>query len=356
MAARRCVDATGVGIEWDSISLGESAFLRGGHPLPAEAGRALLKAGRILKAPLESGHGVLSRNPNWTLNELFGVSASLRHVRAFEGAPTAHAGLDLVVIKQESWPETSRLESDSRDQSWENLRALGAPAHGAASVRFVSTERIRNFFEFALGYAARNGRRKVTVAHRIGTNPKTDGIWLEAAEKAARRFPSLEFEDMLTEHLALQLVRSPRRFDVILVPEHEGDTAGNIAVSLAGGLGFVPETLEGKRGRIHTTVHGTAPKYAALNRANPCAMILAAADMLECMGEAVAAGAVVAAVRETLAAGTRTEDAVPVDEPVGWTGTAEFTDEVAARIAVRMREAGKPGGNTAEKAGETRVS
>jgi len=331
-ASRRCADATGIQIQWDNISLGQEAFLRGGQPLPALMAKALLKNGCVLKAPLESAHGILSRNPNTMLNELFGIFASIRHCRGFEGAKTFWPGLDIMVIRQENWPDIGRFEADSRDPEWESMRKLGAPLHGAAAVRFVSAEGCRSFLESAMEYSANAGRRKVTVAHRINHSRKADGLWLEAAEEAARRFPGMEVEDMLTEHLVMQLVRSPQRFDVILVPEWEGDAIGNAAVSLAGGLGFVPETLLGTKGRIHTTVHGTAPKYADLDRANPCAMILAVAEMMEGLRELDAARLIVTSVRQALLAGSRTSDAAPGSGLEKWTGTMEFTDEVVRRV------------------------
>ena len=342
-ASRRCADATGIPIRWENFSLGQEAFLRGGQPLPSLVAKSLLRTGCVLKAPLESAHGILSRNPNTVLNELFGVYASIRRCRGLEGARTAWPGLDILVIRQENWPDSMHFEADSRDPEWEAMRKMGAPIHGAASVRYVSAEGCRSFFDNAMEYVLSAGRRKITVAHRISHSRKGDGLWLEAAEDAARKYPDLEVEDMLSEHLMMQLIRSPHRFDSILVPEWDGDMIGNAAVSLVGGLGFAPETMAGTRGRIHTTVHGTAPKYADLDRANPCAMILAVAEMMESLGEAEAARVIVASVREVLEAGSRTSDAAPGIGSGKWSGTMEFTDEVVRRIkgVILTRKPGK---------------
>ena len=331
-ASRRCADATGIPIRWENFTLGQEAFLRGGQPLPSVVARSLLRTGCVLKAPLESAHGILSRNPNTVLNELFEVYASIRRCRGFEGARTSHPGLDILVIRQENWPDSMHVEADSRDPEWESMRKMGAPVHGAASIRFVSAEGCRTFFDKAMEYASSHGRRKVTVAHRVSNSRKGDGLWLEAAEDAARKYPNLDVEDMLSEHLMMQLIRSPHRFDSILVPEWDGDMIGNAAVSLVGGLGFVPETMVGTKGRIHTTVHGTAPKYADMDRANPCAMILAVAEMMEGLGEPEAAKAIVSAVREVLQSGSRTSDAAPGMGAEKWSGTMEFTDEVVRRV------------------------
>jgi len=344
-SSRRCADAAGIPIRWENFSLGQEAFLRGGQPLSSTSAKALLRTGCVLKAPLESAHGILTRNPNTVLNELFGVYASIKRCRGLEGARTNWPGLDLLVIRQENWPDSMHFEADSRDPEWEVMRKMGAPLHGAASIRFVSAEGCRSFFDHAMEHVVASGRRKVTVAHRVGHSRKGDGLWLEAAEDVARKYPQLEVEDMLSEHLMMQMVRSPQRFDAILVPEWDGDMIGNAAVSLVGGLGFVPEIMSGMKGQIFTTVHGTAPKYADLDRANPCAMILAVAEMMEWLGESDASKNIVESVKQVLSSGSRTSDAAPGIGAEKWSGTMEFTDEVVKRVKAkagdRKKEIGK---------------
>ena len=223
-------------------------------------------------------------------------------------------------------------ELDLNDSGWEALAGLGHGESGPAVVRFVGRERTRRYFEIAFDLAVRAGRRKVTVAHRANFFKKTDGLWLECAEDVSRRFPDLEFDDQLVDHLALQLARSPHRYDVVLVNEIYGDVIGDLAVGLAGGLGVVPQVHYGSGGVIFTSVHGTAPKYAGMDRANPCAMILSAAEMLNELKEPQAASRVEKAVHAVLRSGLRTVDLCVDGTSSPAIGTQEFTDAVVERI------------------------
>jgi len=287
-AARRCADATGVPIQWEEFDLGQDRFMRSGDPLPAATADDLLRLRFALKAPLDTGYGGLVRNPNVLLRELFGVFASVRRCRSVQ------QGLDLMVIREEGLP-VRELQSD--DPAWPGL---DGPAGGAGAIRFTDPVRTRQFFEFALSRAELAGRKRITVAHKASVFKKTDGLWLKIAEDVARSHPALDFEDQLVDHVALQLARSPHRFDVLVAGEAYGDILGDLAVGLSGGLGVAPQALHGRHGVIFTSVHGTAPKYAGLDRANPCAMILAAVDLLQELGELKAAGLVEGAVREAL--------------------------------------------------------
>lgn len=300
-AARRCADATGVAIQWEEFDLGQDRFQRSGDPLPPAAADDLLRLRIALKAPLEAGYGGLVRNPNSLLKELFGVYASVRRCRS------AQQGLDLLVIREEG---SGVQELQAGDPAWPVLQG---PAGGAGAIRFADPARARTFFEFAFSRAEQGGRKRVTVAHKANVFKKTDGLWLKVAEDVARAHPGLEFEDQLVDHVALQLARSPQRFDVIIATEAYGDILGDLAVGLAGGLGVVPQALHGAHGAIFTSVHGTAPKYAGLDRANPCAMILAAADMLQELGEARAAALIEGSVGEVLAV----EGGMPGDDGAG---------------------------------------
>lgn len=319
-AARRCVDATGVPIQWEEFDLGQDRFMRSGDPLPAATADDLLKLKVTLKSPLETGYGGLVRNPNVLLKELLGVFASVRRCRAGDH------GLNVMIIREEG---TGLREFNAADPSWP---VLNGPPGGAAAIRFTDPGRARAFFEFAFIRAEQAGRKRVTVAHKASVLKKTDGLWLKAAEDVARSHPSLDFEDQLVDHVALQLARSPHRFDVVIAGEMYGDILGDLAVGLTGGLGVAPQSLHGLHGAIFTSVHGTAPKYAGLDRANPCAMILAAADLLAELGERKAAGVIEGAVREAV---RRTPG------EAGESGTGGFVDSLVE--AIQQESLGKLG-------------
>ncbi len=330
-AARRCADATGIEIKWENFPLGQGLFARTGDPMPQTSVSHLLKIGKILKAPLDSGYDGALRNPNSILKDLFGVFASVRRCQSFKGVSAPWEGLDVLIVRQEGWG-ASVMEVEAQDPAWEFLAHLHDGEASAAKLCFVSQERTRQYFEFAFALATRTGRKKVTVAHKANIFKKTDGLWLKSAEEVSRRFPGLEFEDQLIDHVVLQLARSPRRFEVVLVNELYGDLVGDLGVGLAGGLGIVPQVFYGTKGSIFTSVHGTAPKYAGMDRANPCAMILSVAAMLTELGEWQAARNIEEAICAVLRSGTRTADLCLSSESNVAISTKEFVNSVIKHI------------------------
>ena len=324
-ASRRCAEATGVAFGWEECAAGEGARARGGAALPPAALEILGRCGLVLKAPLEGGGGV-EANPNGALERLFGVHASIRHCRSFSLAGHAAPGLDLLFIRQVPGSADMPREQETGDPA---AMALRAGSREVGVVYPFSPERARAFFQFAFATAARRGRRRVTVAHQASRYRLTDGAWLAVAAEVAREYPGLEWEDQLAGHVAMQMVRNPARFDVVLAAGPSADILGDVAVGLAGGLGMVPEALCGVRGTIYTAVHGTAPKYAGLNRANPVAMILTGALLLRSVGEDRAAGAIESGVGVALAAGPGTPD---MTAGAPFRGTADLADAVIAGI------------------------
>jgi len=331
-AARRCVDATGAGIKWEDLAVGQEPFMRTGNPLPQSAASRLLKLERVLKAPLEGGYNGASRNPSSLMKELYGVFASSRRCRSFPGVSLAVEGLDLLVISQEGTAPGLLCDLDSRDAGWGPLARLSHEEASAATVRFVSRDRSMRFFEFGFALLSRAGRRKVTLAHKANTFNKSDGLWLQCAEEVSRRFPWLEVEDQLVDYLAMQIARSPRRYEAILANELFGGVIGDLATGLAGGVGMVPHVYYGEKGVIYTSAHGTAPKYSVLDRANPCAMILSASALLAEAGEERASREMESALNDTLASGFRTVDILGA-EPGTPASTTAFTEAVISRIS-----------------------
>lgn len=301
-AARRCAEATGAALDWVECAAGMQVRARGGGSLPPATVEILRRSTLVLKAPLDGGGDGPGGNPNGALKRLFGVFAAVRRCRAFAPVSARPGAMDLIFVKQVPG------EADAPREIPAGVGGEACPPGGALRIHPYSPDRSRRFFAFAFELAQRHGRRRVTVAHQASRYHLTDGRWLEDAAEAARNHPGLEWEEQLADHVALQMVRNPARFDVILAAEPCADLLGDVAVGLAGGLGMVPEALVGDTGTIYTAVHGTAPKYAGLDRANPVAMILASALLLRSVGEDRAAGAIERGVGETLAGGPATAD------------------------------------------------
>jgi len=321
-AARRVVDATHTGLTWVEVPVGAGRMAVAGSVLSRGAARDLLSAGIVLKGPLEGQGAAVERNPNTLLDELFEVFASVRRCRCFGRNGGAAPGLDLLVIAEQPASGGSISEFDPQSDDWTDLRPFLGEGAAAAMLRQVDSGRTRRFFDFAFAHAAARGRRRVTLVHRANVHRKTDGTWRKLGEETARRYPGLACEDLLADHAAMQLARSPDRFDVLVVSPLYGEVVGDFAVGLAGGVEFAPEILAGRRGSLFTSVHGTAPRFAGLRQASPCAMILAGAELLRAAGEPGAAEAVEKGLAEALAR-------MPQNRPPAG---GEFTDAVIERI------------------------
>jgi isocitrate dehydrogenase (NAD+) len=252
--------------------------------------------------------------------------------------------MDMLVIRPEGPPALFSREFRKGDPLWATLPGADDYGATAATLRFMNLRRAAEFFEFAFALAQRAGRKKVTVAHRTNVFGVTDRDWLKCAEDVSRRFPGLELEDQLVDYMAMQMARSPQRYDTVVVSELYGDIIGDLGVGLVGGLGMVPQAYYGTRGTIFTTVHGIAPKYAGLERANPSAMILTASEMLGEIGEGERGGRIVDAIRAVFAAGLRTPDLAAWPETGLAVGTGTFANAVLNNIKAGSRRL--PGAGT----------
>jgi isocitrate dehydrogenase (NAD+) len=155
----------------------------------------------------------------------------------------------------------------------------------------------------------------------------SDGLWLATATRVAKDYPDIEFEERIVDNMCMQLVQKPELYDVLVLPNLYGDIVSDLAAGLVGGLGVAPGANIGEKAAVFEPVHGSAPKYAGQNKANPTALILSGALMLRHLGETDAADAVESATREVIAEGTT----VTYDLG-GSAGTREFAEAVASRL------------------------
>jgi len=301
-AARRCIEAAGARVAWRDAPAGRSELLARGRAVSTPTLAAMATAGVVLKGPLESDRPDGSRSVDDALFAALGIFSSTRWCAGFEGVPGAAAGMDLRIS---TWLEEHPRGGDAGQEPGPFMRR-------------------------AFAAASRDGRRLVTIVH--AGRARDSGGWKRAADEAARMFPGLEIEEQTAEHTALQLTRSPGRFDVVLARGEAGRLLAGAAAGMVGGLGMVPEAFHGTRGAVYTSVHGTAPRHEGTERANPVAMILAGVLLLEDWGEASRAGRVVAAVREALFGGVLTADLLPPGDPRKPSGTSGLVEAVITRV------------------------
>jgi len=295
-AARAVVDATGVTIDWVECAAGQPAIEREGDPLPASVLAAIRDTRTALKGPITTPIGGGFQSVNVRLRKALDLYASVRPVRTLPGVPTRHERVDLVVIRENTEGLYSGLEHEVVPGVVESLK--------------VFTEKAcTRIAEYAFMLARRDGRRKVTAAHKASIMKMTDGLFLDCCRAVAARHPEIGYEEIGVDTLCMQLVVDPTRFDVVLLENLYGDIVSDLCAGLVGGLGVVPGANVGTHAAVFEAVHGSAPDIAGKNVANPLALILSGALMLQHLGEGAAAKRVVDATTAVLAAGrVRTRD------------------------------------------------
>ena len=197
------------------------------------------------------------------------------------------------------------------------------------TVKPISVSGTRRIVRFAFDFARRNGRRAITVGHKANIMRFSDGVFLFTAGAEAQFYDDVWFEEMQVDELALHLAFEPESFDLLLLPNLYGDIISDLCAGLVGGLGLAPGANLGWEYAVFEAVHGSAPDIAGKGLANPVAMILSAAMMLDHLSERLAAGAIRSAVTAVLAGGeVRTRDL----------GGSSTTLEVARSVADAARE------------------
>ena len=291
-AAVAVVDrAAGGRIDWERVPAGMAAVAHGLDPFPAEAEASLRRTRLGLKGPLTTPVGEGFRSVNVTMRQALGLYACLRPVATLPGVARARwRGVNLVIVRENTEGLYSGVEHEVVPGVMEALKIVTR----AASTRIA---------RWAYEHARHAGRKKVTVVHKANVLPLSDGLFLSCAREVAADYPYLETEEKLLDNLAMELARDPTPFDVVLLGNLDGDIVSDLCAGLVGGLGVVPGANIGDGHAVFEAVHGSAPDIAGQDRANPTALILSAALMLQHIGELAAARRVEGAVRAVLAEG-----------------------------------------------------
>jgi isocitrate dehydrogenase (NAD+) len=334
-AARRVLDATGVSFEWDRQDAGFEVWEREGDPLPARVLESIRKTRLALKGPTKTPLGGF-QPVNMPLREEFDLYANIRPCRALEGVPTRFPETDIVLVRMAREDMYAGIEFPVGDQSTERLRELIRETRGTGiTIKPISAGESKRVVRKAFEYLKQNDRHKLTIAHKANVIKHSDGLFLEAAKQVAEtEYPDIECDDRRVDSLCAELVTKPGDFDVLVMPLAYGDIVSDLTAGLTGGLGMAPGVNLGDGCAIFEAVHGTAPKHAGHNRANPIALILCGAMLLRHIGEAQAAGRVERAVADVVREGANvTYDLKPSREDSTAAGTSEVADAVIKAIS-----------------------
>ena len=341
-AARSVVDATGVLMAWDIQEIGLRAFERMGEALPSRAVASIRANGVALKGPIETPTGAGVGSANIALRQELDLFANVRPCRHYPGVPSVYEDVDLVVIRENTEDVYTGVEFEVGTVEVKELIAFIEETTGVRiredsgiSVKAISQGGSERIVRFAFDETRRRGRKKVTAAHKANIMKFSDGLFLDEARRVATLYPDIAFDDRIIDALCMQLVQSPERFDVLVLPNLYGDIVSELGAGLIGGPGVAPGGHLGEEVAVFEATHGTAPRLAGWDRANPVGVMLSAAMMLRHLGETEAGDRLEEAVAAVLADGA---DVTPDLRGPGDDRPAVGTRRMAEAVAERLRE------------------
>ncbi|RLF13733.1 MAG: hypothetical protein DRN06_08195 [Thermoprotei archaeon] len=303
----------GLKMEYVKVEAGDGALRRYGKALPEDTLKVILEESvACLKGPVgESAADVIVK-----LRLLLDLYANVRPFKAYPGIPCLRPDIDFVIVRE---------NTEDVYKGWE---FEVVPGEAAVCLRPITMKGSRRIAEYAFKMAEqRSGKRRVTAVHKANVMRLTCGLFAKACREVASRYPSVSFDEMYVDACAMQLIRRPHEFDVIVTTNMFGDILSDEAAALVGGLGIAPAANIGERYALFEPVHGSAPKYAGKGIANPCSTILAAKLMLEWLGEAEAARKLELAVTEALKEGLAL-----TPDLGGSSGTMDLARDIARRL------------------------
>ena len=371
-ATRRCVDATGVKIDWDVQECGIEVIEAEGS-VPARVLESIKANEVALKAPITTPIGKGFRSVNVYLRQELGLYACVRPCKQYKGVRTFYENtpVDLVLIRENTEDLYAGVEFQAGDDVTTRLiasinevapgRKIGtAPETTGVSIKPISVEGTRRISDYAFRYAVEQGRSSVTSVCKANIMKFTDGLWYDTTRAVALAYgakfewedlaqgvspdaqlagnvpeggESLQYLERLIDNMCMQLVQKPELYDVIVTQNLYGDILSDLCAGLVGGLGVAPGANIGTEAAVFEATHGSAPKYKGQNKVNPTALILSGKMMLDHLGEHEAANRLENAVAEVIAEGVDVTYDLKQDrnDP-----TAVGTQEMAAAICARM--------------------
>jgi isocitrate dehydrogenase (NAD+) len=344
-ATRRVLEASGADLEWDVQQAGADVMEEyGGNPLPEQVLDSIKQNSVALKGPITTPVGTGFRSVNVGLRKTLDLYGQVRPCKSYPGVRSRYADVDLVVVRENTedlyagieFEEGTSHASDLID--WvEHHGHPKLPADTGISLKPISIAGTRRIVEFALDYARKSGRRKVTAVHKANIMKFTDGLFLRVAREVAEEQGDIEFEDRIVDNLSMQLVQRPEEYDVLVCPNLYGDIVSDLCAGLIGGLGLAPGGNFGTHAAVFEPTHGSAPKYTGQNRVNPMAMMLSGVMMLRHLEEREAADRVEAAIAAVIAEGKSvTYDMKPSRDDASAVGTSDVADAVIDKMGVRV--------------------
>lgn len=316
-AVTTILEKAGAEIEWVEKSAGLGAYEATKNPLPDDTLEAIEEHRVVLKGPLTTPVGTGFRSVNVALRQKFNLYSNIRPARTLPSIDSPFKNVDMVIFRE----NTQGLYIGREE--W-----VDKEEKHAESIAVVTEEASNKIIRAAFEYARANDRKKVTLVHKANILKLTTGLFLQVGRSVAEDYPDIQFEDLIVDNMAMQMVMRPNRFDVVVTTNLFGDILSDLASGLVGGLGVTGAANIGDDAAMFEAVHGSAPDIAGQNKANPIALLFSSLMMLEHIDQKQVAENIRKAIYKTLV-----ERKVYCTPDIGGEGTTStFTQAVCDNI------------------------
>jgi isocitrate dehydrogenase (NAD+) len=315
-SVKEVIGALDVGIEWEIAEAGEAVMDREGTPLPESVLESIRRNKVAIKGPLTTPVGTGFRSVNVALRKELDLYGNIRPSLSLPGVDTPFENIDLIIYRENTEDLYAGVE-----------HMVGK--HAAESIKIITREGTERICRMAFERSKEQGRKHITVIHKANIMKFTDGLFRDVFYEVAKDYVNdfEEIDDRIVDNMAMQLITKPNLYDVLVCPNLYGDILSDLCAGLTGGLGVAPGANIGEEIAVFEPVHGSAPKYAGQNRANPLATLLSAKEMLIHLGHADAADSMQSGIEAALKnPETRTKDLG------GTAGTTEFTQAIISNL------------------------
>jgi isocitrate dehydrogenase (NAD+) len=295
-AVRKILEAAKVPIQWEVFEAGQRALVKFGDVLPGQVLDSIIRNKVALKGPLATPIGEGFASINVALRRTLNLYANTRPIRNIPGVDAKYKDVDLIVVRE---------NTESLYSGIEHVVVPGV----VESLKIITEKASTRIARYAFELARKQGRKKITGVHKANIMKMSDGLFLECIRRVRRDYPDIDYNELIVDNTAMQLVLNPQQFDIILSENLYGDIMSDLAAGLIGGLGLAPSGNIGEQAALFEAVHGSAPDIAGKNIANPTALLLSSLLMLQHLGEVQIAERIFTALTNVLSGGgPRTPD------------------------------------------------
>ena len=284
---KKILKILGSKVEFEEVNAGASVFEKENTFIPDRVFKSIEKNKIAIKGPITTpiGHGF--RSINVELRKKYDLFANIRPIKSIKNIKTKYENVDMVIFRENTEDLYMGLAEKISEDEFH-------------SIKVITRKKSERIIKAAFEYAQRFNRKKVTIVTKANIMKFTDGLFLNVGREIANSFPDIEFEELLVDNTAMQMVQNPNKFDVLVTENLYGDILSDLGAGLVGGLGLIPGVNKGENISIYESVHGSAPDIAGKNLANPIAMLLTSALMLDDIGEENLAKKLRKAIEKTL--------------------------------------------------------